>query len=235
MRFWMRFPPMEEAGDGSGGGGGGAGSFDAAKFKAEITSEFTKMLNGGLARFEKTIAALKTADPAKPKDGDGGGGDEPAAGGDKGGDPKYKALEKRIAALTDEVTSERKARTETEAKAKETARLAAIRTEIAKHNMNPEAVDDAIRYFRDTVRYNDAGELVAGDDEVSIADHVRATVEKRATWQPPVPHGGAGASTGTRAGQKPVSIDDIRPGMKAEDVQRVREHIAAVARESMSQ
>lgn len=225
MRFWLRFPLMDAAGDGSGGGGGGGDAFDPAKFKTELMGEVTKMLNGGIGRLEKTIAGLKPP-PDPPKPGDGG--DDGQGGGDKG-DPKVKGLEKRLADLTAKLEASDKARAETEAKARETARQAAIRSEVAKHSLNPDAVDDALRFFRDSIRYNDAGELVAGDDEAPLADFVKATVEKKPLWQPPVANGGAGATGGARSNQKPIDLDAIKPGMSAEERARVFAHLNSLA------
>lgn len=226
-RFWLRSPLMEEAADGGGGAGGG-GVFDPVKFKGELMGEVTKMFNGGFTRIEKTLAALKPTEPKPAAEAD----QDQDQGGGKSADPKVKGLEKRLADLTAKLEASDKARAETEAKAREKERLSLIRSELAKHQLNPDSTDDAFRYFRDEVRFGEDGSLVAGAEETPLAEYVKAVVEKKASWQPPRQVGGAGASSGNRSNQKPLTLADIKPGMSDEEKRRVYAHLAEIHQQS---
>lgn len=225
QNFWLRSPLMEEADPDRPGGGGGGDAFDPVKFRTEIMSDVTKMFNGGFTRLEKLMKPKAESEPRPmpepepdPQDGDKT-------------DPKVKTLEKKLADALARFEASEKSRTETEAKAKEERRRSLIRAEIAKHSLNPDSVDDAERYFRDEVRYTDDGSLVGGSDEQPLTEFVASVVEKKATWQPPRSVGGAGATAGNRR-QPAVDLNDIKPGMKPEDLARVREQLSRVAAEA---
>lgn len=213
MRFaYLRAVLRDAAGDG-GDGGGGAPAFDPAKFRAEIMADVTKSLNGGLSRIERQLAGLKTPAPAPETDGGDGGGDS----GEKV-DPKIKALEKQLAKLNESLANADKARTETEKAAAEKERQALIRSELAKAGLADHAVDDAFRYFRDEIRRNEAGELVAGAEETPFGEFIAKTVQAKPHWLPAKAVNGTGATAGSGGrGGKVFDIDGIKPGMSGED------------------
>lgn len=210
-------------------GGDGGGGFDPVKFRAEIMADVTKNLNGGLSRIERQLAALKPVATPPPGDEGGGEGGGESAPGEKV-DPKLKALERQLAKLNEALANSDKARLETEKAAAEKERLSLIRTELSKHGLADHAVDDAFRFFRDEVKRNESGELVAGQDETPFADFVKSTVERRAHWLPPKQVGGTGATAGNqgRGAGKGFDVSAIKPGMSAEDKAAAYANIGAI-------
>jgi hypothetical protein len=224
MKSWLRSPLMDAAGDGDGGGG-----FDPAKFRTEIMGEVTRMFNGGFARIEKLVARPKP-DPEPEKKDDDGGGDP---GGDVKADPKVKSLEKKLSGVLEALESEKRARLETEKKAEEKERHSSIRSELSKYQFaNDGARDAAFRIFRDEIKRSEDGSLVGGDD-LPIGEFLDGALKSHEYLLAPKSAGGAGASAGGKRGGASVNIEDIRVGMKPEEIASVRAEIARVAKESL--
>lgn len=211
--WWVRGSLMDAATE-NGGAGGGGNAFDASAFEKRLMDGVGKLIDGRLKDFKPA--------PAAGGNGDGGDGDGGDNGDGKKPDGKMTKLERELANMRTELDKERKSRTETEAKAKEMARVAAIKTALAKHQLADGAADDAFRFFRDEIKYNDAGELVGGADEVGIDEFVQKAVDSRAHWQPARQVGGAGATGGPVAGKhKPIDLDSIKPGMSSDTRQQL--------------
>ncbi len=220
---------MEKAGEGTGGGGDGTpAAFDKEAFKAELFGEFDRRFNG----FTKALKADLAKFVPKPKEGEGDGTDpppDPKAGQDGKQTSAELKLQRELEKLRKEVEEERRARTETEAKAKETSRKATISAALNGHQWaNEKARLAAERLFDADVRYNEAGELVAGPDEQPVADYIKSALKDHEYLLAPKPTGGSGLGPGSgkAPGAKAFTLEDIKPGMSPEDLEAVRAHIA---------
>jgi hypothetical protein len=224
--FWLRSPLMEEAGQDGGGGGGGTPTFDPTRFRSDILADVNKSINGAMARLEKMLKP-KPEETPKPDTTVETDTDE---GGDKSKptDPKVKALEKRLADMAAKWEASEKARQETETRAKAEKLNGTLRTELLKY-VPAERIDAALRIFGPDVRYAEDGTIVGGADELPLSEFVEAAIQKHEYLLPPKQVGGAGATAGTRRGQQSVDLNEIKPGMKPEDLARVREAIARAA------
>lgn len=224
LNFWLRSQLMEEAGLEGGGGGGGTPTFDQTKSRGEFLADVNKTINGAMARIEKMLKPKPEPTPEPEPE------PEPTDGGDKNKttDPKVKALEKRLADMAAKWEASEKARQETEARAKAEKLNGSLRTELLKH-VPAERIDAAMRIFGPDVRYAEDGTIVGGADESPLPEFIEAAIQKHEYLLPPKQVGGAGASAGTRRGQQSVDLNEIKPGMKPEDLARVREAIARAA------
>ncbi|MDE2103010.1 MAG: hypothetical protein KGL39_37545 [Patescibacteria group bacterium] len=218
--WWMRGPLMEEADEGKGGGGGD--QFDPVKFKADILAEFNKGLNGALKNLKTELTKKPEPEP-EPEP-------EPKPG-EKKPDAASAKVEKELAKLRAELDAERKTRTEAEGRAKAEKLTGALRTELLKY-VPAERIDAALRIFGPDVKYTDEGNIVGGAEDSPLKDFIETTIKHHEYLLPAKSVGGAGASAGSRRVQ-PVDLNDLKPGMKADDLARVREEIARVASEAM--
>jgi hypothetical protein len=204
-----KFFLMEEAGD-----AGGGGAFDPVAFEKKMTDTMNATFNG----FAKSLKTEISKMIPKPKDGDAGDGGDPPPVDDKGkpvGDPK---LQRKLDQLEKDLANERAAREKTEASAKETNRKAAISAALNGIQFaNDRAAIAAQRLFDADVRYNDAGELVAGPDEMPVGDYIKAQMRDHEYLLAPKQTGGSGANPGKQGAGKALTLDDIKPGMSAED------------------
>lgn len=229
FRWWeRRLLREEEKGEGDGGGGFKLSDADRKALLAEFMAEVKKVI----PKPEKKQTEKAKVEPPKPEQGDDDTPDDESTLSERERllKKKLEAMQvKQAKALEDMQAKQAKLEAEAEARAKaaqEKERVAAIRSELSKHQLNPDSVDDAFRFFRDEVKFNEAGELVAGEEETPLSDFVKGTVEKKTTWLPPRNVGGAGAESG-KGGKpaKPVDLADIKPGMSPEDRARVYEAI----------
>ena len=122
--------------------------------------------------------------------------------------------------------------------AEESDRHSKIRSELQR--MGVAKVDLAFRAIKDDIRRADDGALFAatGEPPVSLADYVKQFVGENPEFLPARISGGSGTPSTASGGHKPasrISLDQIRPGMNAEELQRVRQEIAAAAAESFLQ
>lgn len=222
--LWEMSGPLRDPEPGA-GGGDGAPAFDPVKFKAEIMADVTKNLNGGLSRIERQLAALK---PATPPPGDDDGGDPPPDPKTGKVDPEVAKLRKQLEKQAADLASEKAERQKTAEAALEKERQSMIRQEIAKHGLADHSVDDAYRYFRDEIKRDESGELV-GPEGIPFGEFISTTVSKRANWLPPRDVDGTGAknSPGGRGTPAPFDLNNIKPGMSAEDRARALAAISA--------
>lgn len=150
-------------------------------------------------------------------------------------EPAYKAellderkrredLEKRVNDLVHENTRSRQM-------AEEAERSSSIRAELLR--LGVAKVDLAYRAVKDEVYRADDGQLRArsGPAEVPLRDYLKAFVQENPELLPARITGGSGIGSGAKGTQNidSVGLDGIRPGMSAEEMDRVRKEISRVA------
>ncbi len=137
---------------------------------------------------------------------------------------RRESLEQRVNELVAE--NER-----TRAKAEEAERSAAVRAELQR--LGVAKIELAYRAVKDEIRRADDGRLIAPDGS-DARDYLARFVSENPELLPARLGGGSGATAGQRtSGSGPVDIDKIRPGMSAEDRERVRQEIAKVASQTL--
>jgi hypothetical protein len=121
--------------------------------------------------------------------------------------------------------------------AEEAERSSAVKTEL--HRLGVAKVDLAFRAVKDGIVRTEDGRIMArtdGGGEVPMADYLAAFVKENPEFLPARIAGGTGMTGTLRApgvGREPVDLERIRPGMSAEEMQRVREEIVRVASQSL--
>jgi hypothetical protein len=121
--------------------------------------------------------------------------------------------------------------------AEEAERSSAVKTEL--HRLGVAKVELAFRAVKDGIVRTEDGRIVArteGGGEVPMADYLAAFVKENPEFLPARIAGGTGITGTLRApgaGREPVDLERIRPGMSAEEMQRVREEIVRVASQSL--
>jgi hypothetical protein len=155
-------------------------------------------------------------------------------------EPAYKAelqeerkrreqMERRLNELAEENKRNR-------TKAEEAERSSAVRAELQR--LGVAKIDLAFRAVQDGIVRSDDGRLVARDEsgEVPVREYLTAFVKENPEFLPARIAGGTGMTGNLKApqaGHESVSIDRIRPGMKSEEMQRVRDEIVRVASQSL--
>ncbi len=120
-----------------------------------------------------------------------------------------------------------------EKQAEERERQAAIRSELA--GLSVTKTDAAFKIIRDDIYRGEDGKLYAKNaegDEVPLKEYVAGWLKGFPEFQPPRTAGGTGATGGSRQDSSAagtVTLEDIRPGMKPEEKQRVYRRIAELA------
>lgn len=136
-------------------------------------------------------------------------------------------LERRVAELAEEGRKSQDA-------AERAERHSAIKSELQQLGVSK--VDLAFRALRDEIQRGEDGRLYAyGDDGPQpMHDYLARWVASNPEFKPPRIAGGAG-STPSRSSAPAgnIEIERIRPGMKAEDLERARQEIARVAAQSL--
>lgn len=139
-------------------------------------------------------------------------------------------LERRVNELVEENQRSRKA-------AEEAERASSIRAELQKLGVTK--VDLAYRAVKDEIVRTDDGRLFARleDGEVPVRDFLTRFVSENPELLPGRIAGGSGASAGHAEPVAPshtgFELDKIRPGMSAEDLEKARQEIARVARQTI--
>jgi hypothetical protein len=137
-------------------------------------------------------------------------------------------LEARLNGLVEETR-------QAQARAELAERHAALRTEIQRCGVAK--VDLAFRAIKDDIARGEDGRLVArtATGEMALGEYLKRFVDDNPELLPARMSGGSGASpTGrTVAGSSRVDLDRIKPGMSAEELERVRQEIARVAAQSL--
>jgi hypothetical protein len=138
---------------------------------------------------------------------------------------RRESLEQRVNEL---VTENQKARTAAEA----ADRSSTIRAELQK--LGVAKVDLAYRAVKDDVYRSEDGRLIA-QGGADIREYLTQFVNENPELLPARMSGGSGASAGQRGelGGGGIDLNMIRPGMSAEDKDRVRQEIARVASQTL--
>src|SRR5262249_20819786 len=155
-------------------------------------------------------------------------------------EPAYKAelqeerkrreqLERRLNELVEENKRSRKV-------AEEAERNATVRAELQR--LGVAKIDLAFKAVQDGIVRTEDGRLVARAEsgELPMKDFLTAFVTENPEFLPARITGGTGMTANLKApaaGRDAVDLDRIRPGMSAEEMQRVREEIVRVASQTL--
>jgi hypothetical protein len=149
------------------------------------------------------------------------------------------AEENDIRSIEAELAEERRRRESLEQRVNELVtaaeaadRASTIRAELQK--LGVAKVDLAYRAVKDDVYRSEDGKLMA-QGGAEIRDYLTQFVNENPELLPARMSGGSGASTGLRGSGfgGGIDLDSIRPGMSAEDMDRVRQEIARVASQTL--
>ncbi len=115
--------------------------------------------------------------------------------------------------------------------AEEADRSASIRAELQR--LGVAKVDLAYRAVKDDIQRGEDGRLIAkgGQGEVPVRDYLAQFVQENPELLPARITGGSGMGSAPKipASGGGVDIDKIRPGMKPEELEKVRQEISRVA------
>jgi len=155
-------------------------------------------------------------------------------------EPAYKAelveerkrrelLERRVNELVEENKRSRKMAAEAE-------RSSAVRAELQR--LGVAKIDLAFKAVQDGVVRTEDGRLIARTEtgELPLKEYLTAFVSENPEFLPARIAGGTGMTATLKAptaGRETVELERIRPGMSAEEMQRVREEIVRVASQSL--
>jgi hypothetical protein len=137
-------------------------------------------------------------------------------------------LERRLNELVDENRRSREM-------AEEMERATSIRAELQKLGVTK--VDLAFKAVKEDIHRNSDGRLIARTDngEVGMKDYLTGFLNENPELLPGRIQGGSGAGSGHKAPitASTVDLDKIRPGMSAEDLDKVRQEIARIASQTI--
>ena len=138
-------------------------------------------------------------------------------------------LERRLNELVAENKRSRKA-------AEEAERGSAVRAELQR--LGVAKIDLAFKAVQDGVVRTEDGRLVARGDngEMPVKEYLAAFVNENPEFLPARISGGTGMTStlkAPQAGRETIEIERIRPGMSADEMQRVREEIVRVASQTL--
>ena len=155
-------------------------------------------------------------------------------------EPAYKAelqeerkrreqLERRLNEMAEETKRSRQMADEAE-------RGSAIRSELGR--LGVAKIDLAYKAVQDGVARGADGRFMARGEsgEVPLKEYLAGFVKENPEFLPARIAGGTGVTSNPKssvAGNEAVSLDRIRPGMNAEEMQRVREEIVRVASQTL--
>jgi len=138
-------------------------------------------------------------------------------------------LERRVNELVEENKRTRLVAAEAE-------RSSAVRAEL--HRLGVAKVDLAFKAVQDGVTRTEDGRLVARGDsgEMPLKEYLTVFVNENPEFLPARIAGGTGMTATLKtpaAGRETVDLERIRPGMSADEMQRVREEIVRVASQTL--
>lgn len=141
---------------------------------------------------------------------------------------RRESLERRVNELVEENRRSRQL-------AEEVERASAIRTELQRLGVGK--VDLAFKAVKDDIARSEDGRLFARTDvgEIPMRDYLSRFVTENPELLPGRIQGGSGAGSGHAqpAVTTTVDIDKIRPGMSADEMEKVRQEIARVAKQTI--
>jgi hypothetical protein len=118
--------------------------------------------------------------------------------------------------------------------AEELDRQSKIRNELQR--LGVVKVDLAFKAVKDDIQRTTDGRLVAraGQDELDAREYLSQFVSENPEFLPARITGGSGvAATQRTTGVSGADLDKLRPGMNAEELERIRQEIARVASQTM--
>jgi hypothetical protein len=138
-------------------------------------------------------------------------------------------LERRVNELVEENKRSRR-------QAEEAERSSAVRAELQR--LGVAKIDLAFKAVQDAIARSEDGKLVARSEngEMPVREYLQTFVSENPEFLPARIAGGSGMSSPVKvsgSGQGSVDMDKIRPGMTAEEMQRVREEIVRVASQTL--
>ncbi len=138
-------------------------------------------------------------------------------------------LERRLNEVVEENKRSRQAADEAE-------RNSAVRAELQR--LGVAKIDLAFKAVQDGIQRGADGRFVARGEagDVSMKEYLTSFVSENPEFLPARIAGGSGLSAAFKApasGNEAVTLDRIRPGMSAEEMQRVREEIVRVASQTL--
>jgi hypothetical protein len=141
---------------------------------------------------------------------------------------KREQLERRLNELAEENRRTRMA-------AEVVERSANIRNELQR--LGVAKIDLAFKAVKDDISRAEDGRLVARTDsgEISVREYLAKFLAENPELLPGRIHGGSGAGPGEKAPTTSggIDIEKIRPGMSAEDLDRVRQEITRIANQTI--
>lgn len=208
----------EEAQVGSEGGGEKPPVFDPAAFQTTLLAEIDKRVNGLDKKYKASFDGFKTTlETYRPK------AEEPHVEdpktGEKGPDLEKIAQQRRIDALEKRDAEREKTTAERERKAEEKERYSDIRAKLGGMQLAGDAeIETAFRLFRDEVRRDEEGGLIAGPDGEPFDKYMARQIQTVYPFLLPSRNvGGAGAAKGGNTANGVFDIDKINPNMSKED------------------
>ena len=138
-------------------------------------------------------------------------------------------LERRLNELVEENKRSRKIAAEAE-------RSSTVRAELQRLGVSK--IDLAFRAVQDGIVRTEDGRLVARNEagETPLKEYLTVFVNENPEFLPARIAGGTGMTASLKApaaGRETVDLERIRPGMSAEEMQRVREEIVRVASQTL--
>ena len=120
--------------------------------------------------------------------------------------------------------------------AEEAERGASVRAELQR--LGVQKIDLAFKAIQDSIQRTEDGRLVGRGEsgEVPVREYLSAFVKENPEFLPARIAGGTGITATLKTpatGGEPITLDRIRPGMSAEEMQRVREEIVRVASQTL--
>ena len=114
-------------------------------------------------------------------------------------------------------------------------RSSIIRSELQRLGVTK--VDLAFKAVKEDIQRTNDGRLVARTDsgEVGMRDYLTGFLNENPELLPGRIHGGSGAGSGHKApiSASSIDMDNIRPGMSADDLDKVRQEIARIANQAI--
>jgi hypothetical protein len=137
-------------------------------------------------------------------------------------------LERRVNELVEENNRSRKL-------AEESDRHSQIRAELQRIGVSK--IDLAFKVVKDEVVRSEDGSLVArtSEGEQPLREYLNSFVHENPEFLPARIPGGSGVTGPSKASPAapPIELERIRPGMSAEEIQRVRDQITQVALQNL--
>jgi hypothetical protein len=138
-------------------------------------------------------------------------------------------LERRLNEVVEENKRSRK-------QADEAERSSSVRAELQR--LGVAKIDLAFKAVQDGIVRGEDGRLVARGEngEISMKEYLSFFVSDNPEFLPARIAGGSGMTATLKAppsGGEPITLDRIKPGMSAEEMQRVREEIVRVASQTL--